>query len=205
MPSVAIIDSGLCNVDSVGRALEEVGGRPYVVHDGASLGEPDYIVLPGVGAFPEAMARLRGRDLDKAIADEALGTGVPVLGICLGMQLLATRGFEGGETSGLDWIHGDVVRLEPTDHDPRVPHVGWNEVYPTDDSPLFEGVEPGTDFYFVHSFRFVPTAGDDTQASTPYCGGFTSAVGHGVVFGVQFHPEKSQRAGFQVLRNFLAV
>lgn len=204
MNRVAIVDTGLCNVDSMRRALEEVGTAPYVVADGRDLDQPDHIVLPGVGAFPEAMARLDERHLIDALADEVLGTGTPLLGVCLGMQLLATRGDESGGAAGLGWIEGDVVRLEPS-VDERVPHVGWNEVHPVDGGPLFDGVEPATDFYFVHSFHVRPSSSADTSATTPYCGDFTSAVARDAIFGVQFHPEKSQRAGFQVLRNFVAV
>jgi glutamine amidotransferase len=205
MNRVAVIDSGLCNLDSIRRALEEVGTQPYVVAKGVELGEPDHIVLPGVGAFPEAMTNLAARDLDRALTDEVMSHGIPVLGICLGMQLLATFGCENGGAKGLGWIEGDVARLEPNSAADRIPHMGWNEVDPVGDAVLLDGIAPGTDFYFVHSYHVVTRSPDDIHATTPYCGGFTSAIGHGTIFGVQFHPEKSQRAGFQVLRNFVAV
>ena len=205
MNRVAVIDSGLCNLDSICRALEEVGTNPYVVTQGNELGQPDHIVLPGVGAFPEAMANLAERDLDRALTDEVMGTGIPVLGICLGMQLLAGHGDESGGAKGLGWIDGEVVRLEPTADEQRIPHMGWNEVDPIATATLFTGIAAATDFYFVHSYHLVTRSPADVQATTPYCGGFTSAVSHGAIFGVQFHPEKSQKAGFQVLRNFVAV
>jgi glutamine amidotransferase len=205
MNRVAVIDSGLCNIDSIRRALEEVGTSPYVVAKGVELGQPDRIVLPGVGAFPEAMASLAARELDRALTDEVMGTGIPVLGICLGMQLLATHGSENGGAAGLGWIDGDVVRLEPSSPEERIPHMGWNEVDPVGDGSLFAGIAPRTDFYFVHSYHFAARSDEDVEATTPYCGGFTSSVRHDTIFGVQFHPEKSQRAGFQVLRNFVAV
>jgi imidazole glycerol-phosphate synthase subunit HisH len=132
-----------------------------------------------------------------------LRTGVPFLGICLGMQLLASSSAEGATTSGLGWIPGDVRRLVPTVDDPRVPHVGWNEVRPTGSGGLFAGTEAGTDFYFVHSYHLVPDDPTDTAATTPYADGLVSSVAKGQVFGVQFHPEKSQRAGFAVLGAFL--
>lgn len=202
---VAIVDYGMCNLDSVRRAVEEVGGSPYVVADGSDMGEPDRIVLPGVGSFADAMEQIAHRGLDRAMHAQVVESGIPLLGICLGMQLLARQGTEGGDVAGLGWIDATVIRLTPTSADPRVPHVGWNEVDPTEGATLFEGVEPGTDFYFVHSFHVVTADTADVAATTPYCGGVTSAVERGTVFGVQFHPEKSQRAGFQVLRNFLAV
>jgi glutamine amidotransferase len=138
------------------------------------------------------------------LRERVLDERVPLLGICLGMQLLASLGFEGGETAGLGLIGGEVRRLRPADPDTRIPHVGWNEVEPVRDSPLFAGVASRTDFYFVHSFHFVPAEPADALARTPYAAGFVSAVSRGSVFGVQFHPEKSQRPGFQVLINFLA-
>ncbi len=203
---VAVVDYGLSNLDSVGRALEELGATPYVVAHGSELGRPDHIVLPGVGAFVDAMANLRERGLDEALSEQVLGTGVPLLGICLGMQLLATKGTEGAPVEGLGWVAGEVVRIVPPDTDTRVPHVGWNEIEPTPDSPLFGGIETGSDFYFVHSFHLVPDQPGSVAASTPYAGGIVSAVqGPPQVFGVQFHPEKSQRVGFQVLANFLAI
>src|SRR5438874_11852805 len=124
MNRVAIVDYGMCNLDSVRRAVEECGGTPIVTDDAGDLREADRIVLPGVGAFPDAMRNLQERSLDKALEDQVLGQDVPFLGICLGMQLLATTGWEGGECAGLGWIEADVCRLVPTPSDPRVPHVG---------------------------------------------------------------------------------
>jgi glutamine amidotransferase len=121
------------------------------------------------------------------------------------MQLLAATGCEVEKTEGLGWIDGEVRRLTPTAEDQRVPHVGWNSVFFDPYAPLFRGIEPGRDFYFVHSFHFCPRDEVHRLAVTPYAGGFVSAVQCGLIFGVQFHPEKSQRAGFQVLRNFLAI
>ena len=208
MNTVAIVDYGMCNLDSVRRAVEECGGRAIVTDDADELDRADRIVLPGVGAFPTAMAHLRDRGLDKVLADQVLDQRVPFLGICLGMQLLADEGLEIEPTPGLGWLPSTVDRLVPTSATERIPHIGWNEVRPVTGCPLFEGIEPGTDFYFVHSFHVVCADPANEAASTPYCGGFTSAVwqgGDSTVFGLQFHPEKSQRAGFAVLRNFLAI
>ena len=203
MSCVAIVDTGLCNLDSIARAIEDCGGKPLVTEDPADLERAARIVLPGVGAFPEAMARLRRCGLDVALNEEVIGREIPFLGICLGMQLIGTIGTEVSRTAGLGWIAGEVDRLMPEPGE-RIPHIGWNEVESKADSPLFRGIAPGRDFYFVHSFALHPNHDEDVAAVTPYAGGFVSAVHRGNVFGVQFHPEKSQKVGFAVLRNFLA-
>jgi glutamine amidotransferase len=204
---VAIVDYGMCNLDSIRRALEEVSARPFVTDDPADFDGADRFVLPGVGAFPDAMANLRARGLDDALRKHVVDDGAPFLGVCLGMQLIAALGTEVAATSGLGWIDASVVRFEPTDEDRRVPHVGWNEVLPCPargDSPLFEGIPAGADFYFVHSFHVACADEADVLATTPYCGGFVSAIAHDNVWATQFHPEKSQRHGLQLLRNWLA-
>lgn len=205
MNRVAIVDYGLCNVDSVKRAIEECGGTARITQSADDLEAADRIIMPGVGAFPDAMANLQALGLDEVLYQQVFEEKAPFLGVCLGMQLLATVGHEVATTKGLGWIGGSVEPLQPTDSDERVPHIGWNEVVPSPNQPLFDGIEPGTDFYFVHGFHFVPDDAAATAAVTPYCGGITSAVASHTVFGVQFHPEKSQQAGFQVLRNFLSV
>ena len=202
---VAIVDYGMCNLDSVRRAFEEVGARPFVTDDPGDLDAADRIVLPGVGAFPDAMHNLRARGLDEALAKQVLHERAPFLGVCLGMQLMAAVGEEVELTTGLEWIDARVVRFVATEADPRVPHVGWNEVTPSEESSLFAGIPARADFYFVHSFHVACASPDDVLATTPYCGGFTAAVQRGDAYGVQFHPEKSQRWGLQLLANFLTV
>jgi glutamine amidotransferase len=193
----------MCNLDSVARAIEECGASPLVTDQPRDLKQATHIILPGVGAFPDAMENLRRTGFDKAIREQVESTSVPLLGICLGMQLLATRGFEGRECTGLDLIPGEVRRFQPRDRSERIPHMGWNEVVPQSDCPLLDGIA-GKDFYFVHSYHFV-CEGRYVMATTPYAGGFVSVVGNGRIFGAQFHPEKSQRLGFAVLKNFLAM
>lgn len=205
MKRVAIVDYGMGNLDSVARAIEECGGSPVVTDRAPEIESATHIVLPGVGAFGDGIRNLRARGLDEILREHAVVGGIPFLGICLGMQLLGSRGFEGGVTEGLGWIDGQVRRLEPAGGDHRIPHIGWNEVAFTRASPLFVGVDTGHDFYFVHSYHLVCHDKEHVLAVTPYCGGFVSAIARGRIFGVQFHPEKSQRLGFQVLRNFLAV
>jgi glutamine amidotransferase len=202
MKPVIVVNTGLCNLDSICRALQECGGSPEIAAEGAAV-KAERIVLPGVGAFASAMTQLRRTGLDAAVRERVLGDGVPFLGICLGMQLAAAEGEEGGASAGLGLIPGRVTRLEPQGGD-RVPHIGWNEVAQRANATLFTGLAPGTDFYFVHSFH-LRCPDDVVAASTPYCGGFVSAVERQNVFGVQFHPEKSQTAGFDVLRAFLRV
>jgi glutamine amidotransferase len=202
MRRVAIVDTGLCNLDSMRRALEECGADPFVAAAPDELGEAERFVLPGVGAFPDAMRSLRERGLDTALRRHVVDARLPILGVCLGMQLLASEGTEMEPTPGLGWVSGRVVRLEPQPGE-RVPHVGWNDVVHSG-HPLFEGIESGRAFYFVHSFQLVPGDPAARIATTDAGGGCTAAVARGNIAGVQFHPEKSQKAGFQLLRNFLA-
>lgn len=204
MKRVAIIDYGMCNLDSIARAVEECGGNPLVTSAPKEALSCERVIVPGVGAFPDAMRNLKREGMDDALRELALTQELPVLGICLGMQLLASRGTEVEDTEGLGLVEGVVKRLVPSKGDERVPHIGWNEVTATRAHSLFDKVRPGADFYFVHSFAFACAREEDVLATTPYCGSFASAVGKGNVFGVQFHPEKSQKAGFALLRNFLA-
>jgi glutamine amidotransferase len=204
--NAVIVDYGMGNLGSVRRALEECGASPLVSADPADVAAASCVVVPGVGAFADGMEHLESRGLAGAVR-KAAGEGTPVLGICLGMQLLADRGFEGGETRGLGLIAGEVRRLVPDAPGTRIPHVGWNEVSPRGEAAegLFGGIPDRSDFYFVHSYAFRPARERDVAAVTPYCGSFVSAVASGNVFGVQFHPEKSSKRGFALLRNFLRL
>jgi glutamine amidotransferase len=205
--SVAVIDYRLCNLDSIARAVAECGAEVEVTGDPRTLEKVDRIILPGVGSFGAAMANLTSAGFDIALREAVIGRRLPLLGICLGMQLLGQRGTEHGDHAGLGLLHGTVVRLDPaTATDPasvRVPHIGWNEVTLAKPSPLFEGIADGTDFYFVHSYR-LESPPEQTVATVDYCGRTVAAAAHDNIVAVQFHPEKSQSAGFQLLRNFLA-
>jgi glutamine amidotransferase len=205
MKKVAIVDYGLCNLDSIARAVEECGGNSIITDRESDLKTATYLILPGVGAFSAAMHNLRQLGLDEVLTEQVIAKQIPFLGICLGMQLIATKGYEGGETLGLGWIKGEVRRLEATAAKERIPHMGWNEVFFSKDTLLFKNIPSGKDFYFVHSYHLSCELEGESLAYTPYCGGFSSAVGRDLIFGVQFHPEKSQRLGFQVLRNFLSL
>lgn len=201
---VAIVDTGLCNVDSMLRALEECGADARVTDAPADLAHVDKIVLPGVGAFPDAMERLESTGLADAIREQAGAGTVPLLGVCLGMQLLATRGTEVRDCDGLGLIDATVQRLASARGE-RIPHVGWNEVHRRGEPVLLDGIPDGRDFYFVHSFHLHCTNPADSVAATPYCGGFTSMVQRDHVLGAQFHPEKSQGYGLALLKNFVAL
>ncbi|MFA6568258.1 MAG: imidazole glycerol phosphate synthase subunit HisH [Victivallales bacterium] len=205
MGKVAIIDYGMGNIDSVLRAVEECGAEPVLTNEKAVLETCSSIILPGVGAFSDAMRQLKKLSLDLIIKEQVLEKNIPFLGICLGMQLLASRGTEGGDTEGLNLIKGSVARFESNAKDIRIPHMGWNEVVFKTDSQLFNGIDSGKDFYFVHSYHFKPDNDSDIAGTTPYCGEFVSVVGRGLIFGTQFHPEKSQKTGFRLLRNFLEI
>lgn len=205
MKKVVITDYGMGNLDSVARAVQECGGDPLISHKAEDFEEAHYIILPGVGAFTTGMNHLSASGLNEILREQVINQGIPFLGICLGMQLLAKKGLEGGETQGLGWIEGEVKRLEPDTPDIRIPHVGWNEVMFNKPSALFDGITTGKDFYFVHSYHFLCKHPQEAIAHTPYCGNFVSAVNKDNIFGVQFHPEKSQRLGFKVLKNFLSL
>jgi glutamine amidotransferase len=201
MRSVGIIDYGLCNIDSIRRATEICGGRATLTRDPNELSDFDMLILPGVGSFGAAMANLDAWELTPAIR-ERVGAGTPLLGICLGMQLLAGRSEEGGSFRGLDLIPGDVVQLKSKSGE-RIPHMGWNTVTFEEQDPIFRDINSGTDFYFVHSFHLRCVNDANVVGHTPYCGGFASVVRHHAVLGTQFHPEKSWPAGHRLLTNFL--
>lgn len=205
MKKVTIIDYGICNIDSIVRAVEKCGGNVTVSYKTTDLEKATHIILPGVGSYSVAMQNLSKLGLIKVIKEQTLKHKIPFLGICLGMQLLASKGYEGGETKGLDLIQGEIVMLKPDNLQTRIPHVGWNEVIFKQKSPLFKNIESGKDFYFVHSYHFKCKHNEDILAFTPYCGSFVSVVGRENIFGTQFHPEKSQRVGFEFLKNFLTL
>ena len=202
--TVLVVDYGMGNLASVARALEDCGARVLVSGDCRTTQAAERIVLPGVGAFPDAMERLRAAGWTEALQEAARAQGLPILGICLGMQLLADEGEEVRRTRGLGLLPGAVRRVAPAAGE-RVPHVGWNEVRQARADALFGGIGDGEDFYFVHAYHFVCAARGDVAGTTPFGGGITSAVSRGNVYGVQFHPEKSSRPGKRLLSNFLAA
>ena len=200
---IAIVNCGLGNIGSVANALEWLQ-EPYFLADrSADLVDADGIILPGVGAFAAAMQRLGDSGLLDELHNQVCGERKPVLGICIGMQILAKTSEEGGLHDGLGWLDASVVNLEPGEA-LRVPHVGWNNVSMTRSSRLFSGIEDGAHFYFDHSYRFVCDAGAVTTVCD-YGGTFNASIEFGNIFATQFHPEKSQRNGLKLLRNFGAI
>lgn len=200
--NVGIINYGMGNIGSVARALSLLDACPVIMEEPGAFDAVDKVILPGVGAFSAAMRNLHDGGWIEAIDRHVKQGGMPFLGICLGMQLLADEGEENGYTKGLGLIPGRVVPFSANLVD-RVPHVGWNEVVSTATTGLFAGIPAGTDFYFVHSYVFAARDGRDVAAVSSYGGKFTAAVTHANVAGTQFHPEKSSRAGARLLKNFL--
>jgi imidazole glycerol-phosphate synthase subunit HisH len=201
---VSIIDYGMGNLRSVANAFSAVGGEPEIVTRPEQLAAADRIVLPGVGAFADGMRNLREAGWDAALEREVRVESKPFLGLCVGMQLLASLGTEHGETEGLGWIPGVCERLG-NGNGLRVPHIGWNDVDFTRTDGLYGGLDGSDAFYFVHSYVLRPE--DDTIVSgiCDYGGPFAASVEAGNVRAAQFHPEKSHRAGLRMLANFLAV
>jgi glutamine amidotransferase len=198
---IAILNYGMGNLRSVEKALEHVGVAATVTSDAAAVRAADGVVLPGVGAFPRAMERIRELGLDELIA-ERRDAGVPILGICLGLQLLFESTTELGGAAGLALLEGAVGDLDADGL--KVPHIGWSPVRWERDSRLTEGIESETPFYFVHSFAPRASAGE-LLGSAAYGSRFTCAAERDNVFGVQFHPEKSSAAGLRLLANFAGV
>ena len=211
MERVALIDYGSGNLRSAEKALWEAARRAGDSAEIRTTADPDYvaradrIVLPGVGAFAACMDALEARGgLIEAMGEAVNRRGAPFLGVCVGMQLMATRGLEFGERRGLDWIKGEVRPLTPADPRAKVPHMGWNTLeLPEKPHPLFADMAPDTHMYFVHSFAFHPQDPSATAAVTDHAGRFAAAVARDNLAGVQFHPEKSQEAGLALIGRFL--
>jgi imidazole glycerol-phosphate synthase subunit HisH len=206
--STAIIDYGSGNLRSAEKAFQrmaaEAGGGPVVVTaDPDAVGRAERIVLPGVGAFADCRAGLTAIPGLLDAISARVRAGNPFLGICIGMQLMATRGLEHGQTPGFDWIGGDVVRLSPTDPALKVPHMGWNELAVDAAHPVLDGIATGDHAYFVHSYHLRPRDPGDRLAHVDYGEPVTAVVGRGNVVGTQFHPEKSQATGLRLIANFL--
>lgn len=201
--TIAIIDYAMGNVRSVLNAVRKAGGDAEIVGDPAALGDYQKIILPGVGAFGEAMEHLRDSGLDQALSEIAR-TDTPVLGICLGMQLMCQKSFEHGEHEGLGWIEAEVLPLASSP-DLKVPHIGWNDITFAKQSPITVGLEDGLDFYFVHSYHVHCANAIDSLAYCDYGVEFSAMFSRDNLYGIQFHPEKSQRAGLKILENFVGL
>lgn len=202
---IAVVDYGMGNLRSVEKAIQHVGGKAQIVRTPDEISRAGKIVLPGVGAFSDAIAQLGRLHLVGPLIESARD-GTPFLGICLGLQLMFDVSGEDGEHTGLGIFSGRVRRFRFGDDDARslrIPHMGWNRIRPKRRCPLFAGIENGEYMYFAHSYHVVPTDESIVAATTEYGYEFASAVRRGNVFGTQFHPEKSHAAGLTILRNFV--
>lgn len=200
---IAIVDYGMGNVRSLQNAFEYFGHDVVITADPAQLDAAERIVLPGVGAFGDAMAAIRQRGLEPVLTHQAMVIRKPILGICLGMQLFARRSMEHGDHHGLGWIDADIRRLQVS-HPLKIPHVGWNELHFPDNDWLFHGIRSGeANFYFVHSFHMICHNVHDLLATTDYGGLVTAVIRAGNLIAMQFHPEKSQDNGLKLLENWV--
>ncbi|TXH39224.1 MAG: imidazole glycerol phosphate synthase subunit HisH [Rhodospirillaceae bacterium] len=208
--TTVVIDYGAGNLRSAAKALstaaaESRAGEVIVSDDPAVIRRADRIVLPGVGAFADCKKGLESRPgVIEALRQAVLDAGRPFLGICVGMQLMATEGVEYGTHPGLDWIKGKVVKLTPSDPGLKIPQMGWNDLKLRSAHPVFAGLETGDHGYFVHSYHFIAERPQDVLATVDYGGEVTAVIGRDNLLGVQFHPEKSQKVGLRLLANFLA-
>lgn len=203
--NVKIINYRMGNIGSVTQALVECGAVVNTANYGEELKDATHVILPGVGAFGDGIKNLIELGFVEVLKDYILKKGIPVLGICLGMQLLADKGNEGGESNGIGLIPGEIIKLKPFLKAERIPHIGWNELYKKRESELLQNIPDGADFYFVHSYHFNVKNNNNILAVTPYCKEFVSVIVKDNIFGTQFHPEKSSIFGFQILKNFLKI
>lgn len=209
MKTIALIDYGSGNLHSAARALRVAANEAKktreirMTSDPAAIAHADRIVLPGVGHFADCAQNLRAREgLIEALTEAVIERGVPFLGICVGQQLLATRGLEDGETPGLDWVPGNVDRIQPG-HGLAVPHMGWNEINLHGAHPVLAGLGEHPHVYFTHSYAYRTPASEHIAATTTYGEEIIAAVARDNIFATQFHPEKSQRVGLKLLSNFV--
>ena len=202
---IAIIDYGMGNLKSVKRKMDRIGVESIITSDPEGIKKSDKIILPGVGHFAKAVSEIKSRGLWDLLSDQVLVEKKPVLGICLGMQLMAKHSEE-GNSEGLGWIDANVVRFKVSDTARyKIPHMGWNTINPVKDSSLFANITSDSEFYFVHSYHVQCNNSKDILAETIFDYPFTSAFQKENIFGVQFHPEKSHDAGELLLRNFVEL
>ena len=200
--SIVIIDYKMGNLRSVQKAFKKAGADVVISNDQETIRNASKLILPGVGAFKDGMKHLKELNLLELLHQKVIQEKTPILGICLGMQLLSNKSYENGETPGLGWIDAEVVKFDFTNQQLKIPHVGWNELYLNTNSVLFNGINTNEDFYFVHSYYFKPNE-NVTIATTEYEFKYTSAVVKDNIYGVQFHPEKSQSIGLKLIENFI--
>jgi imidazole glycerol-phosphate synthase subunit HisH len=197
---IGIIDYGMGNLRSVFNALDFLNAKSKIISNPSEFSGLSHLIIPGVGSFSKAMKNFREKEFVEPVYEFAK-SGKQILGICLGMQLLADCGYEPEKTNGLGLIKGEVIKFNRIEH--RIPHMGWNSINIKKENKLFEGIKKEADFYFVHSYYFVPENESDVLTRTNYGIEFTSAVSKDNITGFQFHPEKSQKQGLKILENFI--
>ncbi|HSU67109.1 MAG TPA: imidazole glycerol phosphate synthase subunit HisH [Tepidisphaeraceae bacterium] len=203
--SISIIDYGMANLRSVQKAFEQVGAHAKIISQPEEIDRADKIVLPGVGAFQDAVATLREQKLDAPIVRH-IETGKPFLGICLGLQMLFDIGYEDGEHRGLGVLKGKCIRFDVDQRlGLKVPHMGWNQLDVRRPAPILRDLPAGCGVYFVHGYHVVPADDSVVATTTDYGGSFVSSIWRDNIFATQFHPEKSQKVGLQILSNFAAL
>lgn len=199
---IVIIDLEIGNIGSVKRAFENFGLNPKIEKKLSDINQITHLVLPGVGSFDQGMEKINKNKIKEKIIELATVNKIPILGICLGMQLLASVGFENNKkTYGLNLIPGKVEKIKISG-DNKLPHIGWNEVKYIKENTLFNNIPSSSNFYFVHSFKLICENNENEIARTKYCESFCSAINHKNLYGVQFHPEKSLDTGLQIIKNF---
>lgn len=202
MGKIGIIDYGMGNLFSVKNAFEYLGLEISICEIPEDLEKCERLVLPGVGAFQDCMRNLKRKGFTTVLHQEVIVQQKPILGICLGMQVMAQKGFEGGEFQGLGWFDSEVVRIEAEDKFIRIPHVGWNNLIIKKDSEILSGISSESDFYFVHSFAMKCNRQEDCIAQCDYGSGVTAVIQKRNIVATQFHPEKSQEFGLRILESF---
>lgn len=200
---IGIIDCGISNLGSIVQTVSNLGHNPIIVSDPEQISDKSHIIFPGQGTFSEGMRRINSLGWSEVLRSEVLDRGKPILGICLGMQLFARFGNEGGHVDGLGFLEGEVSKLE--DGGLRLPHIGWNTVYQSRDCRLFSRIPQNVDFYFSHSFVLKLNEESIATGNCNYGQTFTASLEYKNIFGTQFHPEKSSKAGRQLLKNFCEV
>lgn len=200
---IGIVDYGMGNLLSVYNAIDYLGAAVTICKHPEDLAHVDRIIIPGVGAFKDCIDKINQTGFSEALNEEVLKNAKPTMGICLGMQVMGKRSFEGGEFIGLGWFDADIVMLTPSDSTLRVPNIGWNTIDYNNEIPLFKGLPPMPDFYLVHSFYVKANNPSDVVATYEYTFPVTAAIVKDNIFATQFHPEKSQDYGLQILQNFI--
>ena len=200
---VCIVDYGLGNLTSVFNIVEKIGVDVCISNSIKDISESTHLILPGVGSFSHAMRNIKDLGLVEILTHEVIDKKKPILGICLGMQILSSYGYENGKCEGLGWIKGSVEKLKSNLNYERIPHMGWNNISVIKDSDLTDNIEEQLVFYFVHSYQFIPEDSSVISAVCDYAGGFASIIESENIFATQFHPEKSHNIGLKLIKNFL--